>query len=129
MSTVNLWSVVLATILVFVLGGLWYSLLFGRAWIRESGHDESKANPPGLVYGMAVVVNLIAASAFGWLLGPVPELGQAVIQGVVIGGCFVALSLGINYLAASRSVTLLMIDGGFHIVRFVLFGLVFGFMA
>lgn len=35
-------------------------------------------------------------------------------------------SPGINYQFANRSIKLWLIDGGYHAVQFVLFGLVFG---
>lgn len=33
-----------------------------------------------------------------------------------------------NYLGAGRKAALLFIDGGFHILRFALFGLIFGLL-
>ena len=38
----------------------------------------------------------------------------------------VAASFGINYQFANRSLTLWLIDGGYHTVQFLLFGLVLG---
>lgn len=125
MDIINIWAVVLATASAFMLGGLWYSLLFSKVVEREAG-SESKNMP--FIYGLMLVFNIIAAFAFGWLLGPAPGLGYAIMRGLVVGVCFVALSFSINYLPAGRSFKLLLIDGGFHIVRFTLFGLVFGLL-
>ncbi len=44
----------------------------------------------------------------------------------VVGFCFAAMSLALHYAFAGRSLVLWLIDGGFQIARFVVFGLVFG---
>jgi hypothetical protein len=124
----SLWAVLVSTVSAFALGGLWYSLFFAKPWAQASGLDAKKGYPPGVVYGLAFLFNVIAAGAFGWLLGPEPALGYSLARGVVVGLGFVALSFSINYLGAGRKTALLFIDGGFHIVRFALFGLVFGLL-
>jgi Protein of unknown function (DUF1761) len=122
----SLLAVLISTVSAFILGGLWYSVFFAKAWANASGLDAKKGYAPGLVYGMAFVFNVVAAGAFGWLLGSSPALGFALSRGFVVGIGLVALSFCINYLGAGRKAALLFIDGGFHIIRFALFGLVFG---
>jgi hypothetical protein len=122
----SLLAVLVSTISAFVLGGLWYSAFFAKPWANASGLDAKKGYPPGLVYGLAFVFNVVAAGAFGWLLGSEPALGFALSRGIVVGIGFVALSFSINYIGAGRKAPLLFIDGGFHIIRFALFGLIFG---
>ena len=46
--------------------------------------------------------------------------------GLLAGAGMVAASFGINYQFANRSLTLWLIDGGYHTVQFLLFGLVLG---
>jgi hypothetical protein len=119
-------AVLISTLSAFIGGGLWYSVFFKRPWADASGLDPKKGYPPGLVYGLAFVFNVLAAGTFGWILGPSPALGFALSRGIAVGIALVALSFGINYLGAGRKAALLFIDGGFHIVRFALFGLIFG---
>ena len=58
---------------------------------------------------------------------PVPPApGGALLQGVLVGAGIVAASYGINYQFANRSTTLWLIDGGYHTVQFVLYGLIIG---
>ncbi len=129
MSAINVWAVLLAAASTFALGGLWYSsMLFGNAWNREAGMGEQTkgAGHPARVFGVSFVLALIAATAFAFWLGPAPQLRTALVQGLVAGACFVAASFGINYQFANRSTLLWAIDGGYHTVQFVLFGLVLG---
>ncbi len=46
--------------------------------------------------------------------------------GALVGFGFVAASFGINYQFAQRSFKLWLIDGGYHTVQFLLFGVILG---
>ena len=128
MFDVNYLAVVVAAISSFVLGGLWYSpVLFGKAWMRESGFDESKAGHPGKVFGLAFIFSLIAAFCFASLVGPSPALMVAIHYALIVGIGFVAMSFGINYQFSNQSTLLLLIDGGYHIAQFLIFALVYAF--
>lgn len=124
----NYWAVLLAAVSSFLLGGLWYSsALFGRLWNAENGGQVPHGHP-AKVFGVSFVFSLIAAWVFAWLLGPDPELAVAVQQGLLVGFGFVAASFGINYQFAQRSFRLWLIDGGYHVAQFVVFGLVLGLL-
>lgn len=129
MININILAVVVAAASSFALGGLWYSpKLFGNVWNRETGVNPKalEGRHPARVFGVSFLLSLIAAVAFAVWLGPAPALQTAVTQGLVTGACFVATSFGINYQFAGRSALLWAIDGGYHIVQFVLFGVVLG---
>lgn len=130
MPEVNIWAVLVAALSTFLLGGLWYSpKLFGNVWNREAGRPEKAAgggHHPAQVFGVSILLSLVAAYVFALFLGPKPELGFAVGAGAAAGACWVAASFGINYSFASRSFKLWLVDGGYHTVQFTLFGLVLG---
>jgi hypothetical protein len=69
---------------------------------------------------------LITAAAFAVWMGPAPSLTSALLHGLVAGGCLVAASLGMTYQFANLSVLMWLIDGGYHVARFLLFGLMLG---
>jgi hypothetical protein len=122
----NAWAVVVAAVSSFLLGGLWYSPVFlGNAWNRENGGPIPQGHP-AKVFGVSFAFSLLAAAAFGYWLGPDHGLARALQSGLTVGFCFVAASFGINYQFAQRSLKLWLIDGGYHTVQFLLFGLVFG---
>lgn len=68
----------------------------------------------------------MAATCFAFLVGPAPTLAHAVTQGLLAGAGLVAASFGINYQFANRTLMLWLIDGGYHVAQFVLFGVVLG---
>jgi hypothetical protein len=44
MPGINFWAVLVATVVAFVMGGLWYSpLLFGKAWVKLRGKRSAAA--------------------------------------------------------------------------------------
>jgi hypothetical protein len=126
----NYLAIVVAAVSSFLLGGLWYSAaLFGNLWNREAGRGEmkkSEGHHPARVFGVSFLFSLIAAFAFARFLGPNPALQDALVKGAIAGAGMVAASFGINYQFASRSTLLWLIDGGYHTVQFILFGLILG---
>jgi hypothetical protein len=128
MGHVNLLAVLVAALSSFVLGGLWYSnALFGQVWRREAG-DQRKPGEghPARVFGLSFVFALVAAFAYAWLVPGALDPGHAMVQGLVAGAGIVAASFGINYQFAGNSLKLWAIDGGYHTVQFVLYGLIIG---
>ncbi len=128
MNDINYWAVVVAAISSFLLGAVWYSVrIFGGLWNREAGRGQEAQQPhPVRVFGASFVFCLITATAFSVWLGPAPGLQPALVKGLIAGACFVAASLGMTYQFANLSLRLWLIDGGYHVARFVLFGLALG---
>jgi hypothetical protein len=125
-------AILLAAVSSFLLGGLWYSrAMFGRVWHVENVHGQPQPEPtqtshPAKVFGVSFIFSLVAATLFAVWLGSAPALPMALKAGAIAGFGFVAASFGINYQFAQRSFKLWLIDGGYHGVQFVLFGLILG---
>lgn len=81
---------------------------------------------PAQVFGISFVFALIAAAVFAVIVGPKPPLDFALGCGLMVGGGFVAASFGINYQFANKPTVLWLIDGGYHIAQFLLYGLILG---
>lgn len=125
---INWWAVLVAAVSAFLLGGVWYGPLFKRAWCRENGIDPDAPAPghPGRTFGTAFVAALVSAAAFAIILRPDPPLFIAAHAGFLTGLAYVAMSFGINYAFAGRSLRLWLIDGGYHTLQFTLYGVILG---
>lgn len=123
-------AVFLAALSAFVLGGLWYGPLFGKAWLKLNGkpEDSPMAGHPAKIFGGSFVLALIAAAVFAMFLGPEADLAFGTAVGAAAGLGWVATSFGINYLFAGRKLGLLLIDGGYHTLQFTLYGAILGAM-
>lgn len=129
MDQINFLAVLAAAVSAFLLGGLWYSpVLFGKIWAREAGVslDQPKKTHGAIVFAVSFIFSLIAATVFALFLGRNPPLNTAVRDGMAIGACWVATSFGINYQFASRTFKLFLIDAGYHVAQFTLYGVILG---
>jgi len=129
MEQINILAVLLAAASAFLLGGLWYSpFLFGKIWAREADvpYDQPKKTPTPILFGVSFLFSLIAATVFALFLGRNPPLNIAVRDGLTIGACWVATSFGINYQFSNRSFRLFLIDAGYYVVQFTLYGVILG---
>jgi len=127
MPEVNYLAIAAAAITTFILGCLWYSpALFGKTWQREVGLSDEQLARGNMVriFGITLVLSLIAAFVFALFLGPRPSMPLGLGAGFSAGLCWVASSFGINYLFARRSLKLFLIDGGYHTLQFTAIGLV-----
>lgn len=131
MPDVSIVATLVGTVLGFVLGALWYGPLFGRPWMAAVGLSMETIRRdfnPVKTYGATFVLGLVAAYVFGLFLGPNPGLAFSVAAGAAAGIFWVATALATNYLFEGRSATLMLINGGYHAMRFVLIGLAFGLL-
>lgn len=124
----NYWAVVAAGLSAFVLGGIWYGPLFGKAWRRATGLTEEvlSAGSPKLIFPLSALLSLIAALVFAIFLGPNPPLDAALGWGVAAGLAWVAASIGIIYLFERRPLAHWLINGGYVTLQFTLYGLILG---
>lgn len=132
MPQVDLLAILLCGVSSMVLGAIWYAPpLFGKAWQRLTGlSDEALAGGNmALIYGGAFLLSLVAAYVFAMFLGSEMGLGPSVAAGAAAGLFWVAAAFGINYLFERRPLRLWLINGGYHLLQFTLFGLILGLMA
>jgi hypothetical protein len=123
---VNYVGILAATVVSFVLGGLWYSpFLFGKSWQRLVKLDDAtvRGGNKALIFGGAFVLSFITAFVFSMFLGPHPSLKLGLGAGFSAGLCWVATSFGTSYLFERRPLGLFLINGGYFTVQFTLIGL------
>lgn len=122
---INHLAVITATILAFVLGGLWYGPLFGTAWMRESGvtPDVAAKGNAGKIYGLAFVWTLVMAYNLAFFLGdPTIELAKGAMYGFATGFGWIAMGVFVIGLFERRSMTLMLINGGYMSVALTMMG-------
>ena len=127
MPDVNYLAVVLAALAAFVLGGLWYSLLFAKPWAALTGQSEEslKSGNKAIIFGGAFLLNLVAAYVLAMFVGRM-GVPFGAMAGLSVGLCWVAVSLGINYLFERRPLGLWLINGGYFTIQYTAMGAIIG---
>ena len=119
----SIWLILVAAVSAFVVGGIWYGPLFGKAWAKQNGFPEGyQAGPPAKVFGVSFVFTLLAAAGYGHLIGFSDDLLASALHGAAAGLLIAATSFGINYQFCGKSFRLLLIDGGYHTVQVAVIG-------
>lgn len=129
----NHYAIFVCAVSVFLLGAPWYSkAMFLNAWAKANGIDpnaprDKDAKHPARVFGLAFLMAWLAAYAFAILVGHGEHSFQLWLHhGFLCGFGIATTSFAINYQFANKPTVLLLIDGGYHIVQFTLYGLILG---
>ena len=124
---INILAVIVAAAAGWILGAVWYSpALFVKPWraaigVPPDAKPDLAKMAPQLVGSFLIA--LVQAGSFAFFLGRQPvALGAA--YGLVPGLCWVASFLALVYMFEGRSLRLLLINGGFAVASFVLYGVV-----
>lgn len=128
MANANLLAILVAAATGFLIGGLWYGPLFGKAWMAEHGFtDEQLRGGNALkIYGLTFAFSVLSAVFLGHLLAFFDTNTRSTLMisaGISIG--YIIPAIGTNYLFARKSGKLFAIDAGYWLVFYAAMGLVF----
>jgi uncharacterized protein DUF1761 len=125
-------SIIAATLVAFLIGGIWYSpAVFGRQWISLNGFTEKDLSRRSMsrVFGLSFLLALVMTVNLAMFLGPSPSLGFCIAAGAAAGIGWSAAGLGIIYLFEGRPLRLWLINGGYQAVTLAAIGGVLGLFA
>ena len=131
MANANLLAILVAAACGFLVGGIWYGPLFGKAWQREIGlsDDDLKSASMLKIYGTTFLFSLLSAVFLGHLLSHFDtDFYRTMMISVGIALGFIAPAIGTNYLFGRKSGKLFAIDAGYWVAFYAAMGLVFGFL-
>jgi len=125
-------AILVAAVSGFLVGGLWYGPVFGKAWQAARGLSDDamkNANMP-MIFGLTFLLNLFSAFILDHTLTTygAPDLNLSVMisGGVALG--FIVPAIGVNYLFSRQSLRLFLIDAGYWLVIYALMGVVFALL-
>ena len=125
---INWFSVVVAAISAFLIGGIWYGPLFGKSWMTEfsvSEADIKNRNIPK-TFGLSLLLAFMASLVLELFLGKEADLSYGAIAGFLAGFGWVATMLGILYLFEMKSMKAYIINAGYCIISLTLMGALLG---
>lgn len=130
-SGVNYWAVLVGAVVYFIFGALWYSKgIFGHAWMQGIGKTkeqlEAGYSPWKLVW--AFIGSLLAAYGMARILSWIPgaTLSTGIMLSVLAGICFILAPVSIHDVMEGRPCKLTAINVFYHMIGFVLIGIIIG---
>ena len=133
LSHVNYLAVLVAAVVIFILGGLWYSkMLFAKRWIVLMGKSEEElkassasGNMPLMFIG-AFICGFLIAGTLAIVVNHFPPYTAA--RGAEIGvACWLGFAAATSFATALFSMQpkqLWLINSGYNLVSFVLAGII-----
>lgn len=123
---INPLAVVVAAVTTFVIGGLWYSVLFAKQWQRAVGltNEQLRHGVARTFIGSFLLALVMAASLAAFVGGSGAAFGT--FAGLAAGITWVAAAFGINYLFERRSLRLWLINAGYNTITFTAMGAIVG---
>lgn len=137
---INYVAILVAVVANFILGFLWYTPLFGKAWAKENGFDTSiKPKPGELARGMIIMVigNFLMAYVFAhnnaaWSF--VPGMDQMSTTGTILSssiftwlGFYLPVDIGV-VTWEGKSWKLFGINTGYHLVMLLVASIILTLM-
>ena len=124
-------SVWIASIVFFVLGAIWYSVM-AAPWIAGIGKTseqitrEQAGSPLPFVVGFVAI--LVMCYTLAWLMQRLQAatLGGGLRLGAIVAAGFIAATLALNYGFEARSITLWLINSAYVVVGLALAGAIIG---
>lgn len=127
--SVSALPVLIATVVYFSLGAVWYSpLLFAKQWMEIKDIPEDHEGGSPLLYGISFILQFIGVFSLALFiegLGIDDALNGALI-GFFASAGFVFSLAGATGLFSEVPLKLHFIDNGYHVVGLTLAGLVIG---
>ncbi len=125
---INWLAAIVAAIVPFPVGALWYGPVFGKPWMAAAGITKDPGRQVNMVrlYGTVLVLNLVIATSLAMFIGPAANLSFGLFAGFMAGLTFVAAALGVIYLFEMRSLKLWVINAGYQVVVFSVMGMILG---
>jgi hypothetical protein len=125
--TVNYLAVLVASVISFILGFVWYGRLFGKAWIKASGWTKQqieKAKKESMTKPM--VIGFINTLVVSYVLAVLVRLAAAstIAEGALVGlivwlGFYLTASIG-SVLWENKSMNLLYINSAFNLLNLII---------
>lgn len=130
LSSLNWLSIVVATLVYFVLGALWYSpVLFGNIWMKlRNLSKETMEEPNPVIYLYSFIlqfIGVVSLAIFISALG-VNSAGNGAFIGFGASAGFVFSLAGATGLFTEVPMKLHILDNGYHVVGLTLAGLILG---
>jgi hypothetical protein len=127
-QNLNWLAIILAALSSFLLGFLWYSILFSKRWMKENGFTSDSMKDANMlkIFGLSFLFMLFASFMLALFIGNDAGAGFGASAGLLAGLGWVFTFLGVIYLFERRSLALFLINACYSVVSLTVMGLLIG---
>ena len=127
-ATLNWWAILAAAASAFLVGGIWYSALFGSVWKRANGFGEKEApSATPKTFATSFVLSLVMAFNLAMFLNdPKTTAIWGATAGFLAGFGWVLMGIAIISQFENRPWSYVLVNGGYLTVSLVLMGAILG---
>jgi hypothetical protein len=124
---VNWIAVVIATVVLEVVGYVWYGVVFKTAWLAAGGPTHMSLSQ-GAAYGLGMVNTLIVVIGLAWLNARLGLAGLGKCLGAALAAWFLFdfTTMALDFLYEGQSAALVEINMGLQLVSYALAGAILG---
>ena len=124
----NYIAIILAAVLYFVLGKIWYGSIFGRAWRKET-HRTGSDKPTSRQFLLVGLFALMLSTGTSLLIESAVTLLDGLVSGLLLGLLIVMPIVLSEHVWDKKSTTLVLINAGFYVFYLTLICGLFTFFA
>ena len=126
--SLNFLAIVAAAVSAFLIGGVWYSpVLLGGAWKKANGFTANAPQAGPKVFLLALLLSLVMAVNLAMFLNDAKTTtAWGAMAGFLAGFGWAAMGIGIVALFERRSLSYVLINGGYLTVALTVMGVILG---
>ena len=128
MAEINWLAVLLGALAFFLVGAIWYGVLFSKAWQKAAGMSDEKiqSGNMALIFGLTFLAELVISLTLWHGIARSGASDRAVMMMALgFGATIMVPAIGINYLYLRKTLAHFLIDAGHFIAGMTAMGGVF----
>ena len=124
----NWWAILVATAAAFVLGGIWYGPVFGKAWLAAIGKSADDLKPSPMPFIVSFFTALLTCIVLAMLMSGLglATLGGGLAMGALVGVGFIATAMASDTAFCGWGIRLFLIQSGYRVVYSIIMGGILG---
>ncbi len=124
LTGLNWLAILVATVIGFAIGGLWYGPLFGDAWLAALGKTADQIQPSPTPFIISFFTALITAVVLALFINAlnISTLGGGVQIGLLVGIGFIATAMASDSAFGDTGLNLWLIQSGYRVLYSVVMG-------
>jgi hypothetical protein len=126
LSNLNWLAILVATLIGFAIGGVWYGPLFGNAWLAALGKKLEDIQPSPAPYIISFVTALITAIVLAMLIQAlgITSVYGGLHLGFAVGAGLIATAMASDAAFCGWGFNLFLIQAGYRVTYAIVMGII-----